>query len=397
MLTEKTIRDAKPGPQGKDQYLWDRQVPGFGLRVTGGGAKAFIVTYRIDGRKRRAVIGKPAEMPLKAARERAAVWMAKVREGVDPARERQARRDAPTMADLLDRFFEEYTPERVRTGRMTARTVREYRLQASKHVLPALGRIKVADIGRQDIEAMLAGLPPVTMNRVHSFIRRLLNLAEQLELRPMGSNPARRIERAREEARDRTLAPSELAALARALREREETAPAAVAAIRFAALTGLRIGEILAIRWADVNFETRTLTMPETKTGRRTHDLSPPALALLADLPRFNGCDWTFTATGSSRLAYKSTRQHFAAIVADAGLADVRLHDLRRTFMTTAAAAGVPTHTLRDLLGHSTTAMADRYVRRAAAPVRDARDRMGERMAALLDGAPEAEIVPLKR
>ena len=66
-----------------------------------------------------------------------------------------------------------------------------------------------------------------------------------------------------------------------------------------------------------------------------------------------------------------------------------------RKIIVTAAAAGVPTHTLRDLLGHSTTAMADRYVRRAAAPVRDARDRMGERMAALMDG--ETEIVPLKR
>ena len=394
MLTEKTIRDAKPGPDKRERYIWDRQVRGFGLRITAGGARAFIVTYRIDGRKRRAVIGKPTEMPLKAARERAGEWMARVREGTDPARERQAMRDAPTIDDLLARFFEEYAPRRVAMGRMTERTVREYRLQASKHVQPALGRIKVHDVARRDIERMLDGLPPTTLNRVHSFIRRLLNLAEDWEWRPQNSNPARRIERAREEARDRTLAPSELAALARALREREETAPAAVAAIRVAALTGLRIGEILNVRWNDVNFETRTLAMPETKTGRRTHDLSPPALALLADLPRMNA--WAFTTGAPAAVAYKTVRKHFAAIVADAGLADVRLHDLRRTFMTTAAAAGVPTHTLRDLLGHSTTAMADRYVRRAAAPVRDARDRMGERMAALMDGAPEAQVIPLK-
>ena len=394
MLTEKIIRDAKPG--ARDRFIFDRHVPGFGLRVTKGGAKAFVIGYWIDGRKRRATIGRPAEMNLKEARERAGEWQAQVRNGIDPARVRQAARDAPTVGDVLDRYFEEYAPERVHMGRLSPRTVQEYRLTASKHVRPALGAIRVAEVGRQDIERMLAGLPPVTGNRVHSFTRRLLNLAEAWELRPLNSNPAQRIERAREEPRDRTLAPSELLALSRALRNRADRAPAAVAAIYVAALTGLRIGEILAIRWDDVCFETRVLTMPETKTGRRTHDLSPPALAILADLPRFNLCPYAFTTGAPSSVTYKTVRGHFAAVCAEAGLADVRLHDLRRTVMTNAAAEGVGVYVLRDLLGHKTTAMADRYVRRAAAPVRDARDRMGERMALLLDGAPEAQVIPLK-
>ena len=63
-----------------------------------------------------------------------------------------------------------------------------------------------------------------------------------------------------------------------ALTEAEAPSPAAVAAIRFAALTGLRIGEVLAMRWEHVAFETGRLTMPETKTGRRTHDLPTPVL-----------------------------------------------------------------------------------------------------------------------
>ena len=393
MLTERKIRDAKPDQ--KDVFVWDRTFPGFGLRVTPGGAKSFVLIYRINGRKRRATIGRPAEMSLKAGRERAGEWLGQVRDGTDPAAVMQAKREAPTVDDTLDQFFDRHCPERVRLGRMTDRTVREYRLQASKHVRPALGPIKVAEVGRQDVERMLAGLPGVTGNRVHSFIRRLLNLAEAWELRPMGSNPARRIERAREEPRARTLAPAELAALSRALRSREESAPAAVAAIRFAALTGLRIGEVLQIEWAHVDFETRKLHMPKTKTGAREHDVSPPALELLAALPRINA--WAFTTGARAPVAYKTVRLCFAATCAEAGLDDVRLHDLRRTLMTNAAAEGVGVHVLRDLLGHKSTAIADRYVRRAAAPVRDARDRMGERMAALMDAPQSAEIIPLRR
>ena len=71
---------------------------------------------------------------------------------------------------------------------------------------------------------------------------------------------------------------------------------------------------------------------------------------------------------------------------AAAGLSDVRLHDLRRTVMTAAAAAGVGTHILRDLLGHKTTAMADRYVRSVGSPVAEARAHVAATMAAMMAG-----------
>ena len=99
----------------------------------------------------------------------------------------------------------------------------------------------------------------------------------------------RGIERLREEARDRVLAPSELAALGEALGRTESDKPAAVAAIRFAALTGLRIGELLAMRWEHVDAERSAVVLPQTKTGRRVHGLPTAALELLAGLPRING------------------------------------------------------------------------------------------------------------
>ena len=75
-----------------------------------------------------------------------------------------------------------------------------------------------------------------------------------------------------------------------------------------------------------------------------------------------------FTTGRDAPVTYKSVRQIFAKAAGTAGLVDVRLHDLRRTVMTRAAMAGVGTHVLRDLLGHRTTAMADRYIRFVGKP-----------------------------
>ena len=247
---------------------------------------------------------------------------------------------------------------------------------------------------RFDIENMVkrAAHSPTLRNRVLAFASRLFNLFEAWEWRPQHTNPVRGVDRAREEARDRILSPGEIAALAAALAETEAVNPAAVAAIRFAAVTGLRIGEILAIQWEHVDFATNRLLLPETKTGRRHHHLPSAALAILVKLPRINA--WAFTTGRDAPVTYRTVRLHFARVVHPAGLDDVRLHDLRRTVMTTAAAAGVGTHVLRDLLGHKTTAMADRYIRAIGNPVRDAREQVGAAMAAMMEGK-GGDVVPM--
>ena len=382
-LTERVIRDLKPGP--KTRIEWDRDVKGLGVRITPAGAKAFILNYRVAGKERRATLARCGETSLRETRERAGRELAAIRQGgADPLQRRENARAAPTVAEGVERFFTEFAPRRVEIGRMSPRTVQEYRHQAGRYILPAIGKRRVADVTRADLERMVAHLPGTTRNRVLALASRLFTLFERWEWKPQATNPARGIERAREDARDRTLAPSELAALAAALNALSSRFPAPVAAIRFAALTGLRIGEVLAVRWSEVDFETGRLTLPETKTGRRVHDLPTAALEVLAALPRVN--DWCFTAVRDAPVTYRYVRTVFAEAAKAAGIADARLHDLRRTVMTSAAAAGIGTHVLRDLLGHKTTAMADRYVRAVGNPVRDAREQVGAAMAAMMRG-----------
>ena len=391
-LTERVVRDAKA--DGKARTIWDQQVMGLGLQITPTGVKNYVIRYRVGDRRRQAIIARAGQVSLKAARERAGAELVRIRAGeTDPLERRREAKEAPTVADGVARFFDEYAPERVRIGRMSPRTVAEYRKGVRRYVLPALGKLKIADVSRRQVEVMVKPLRPAQRNRVLAVTSRLFTLFERWEWRPQRSNPVRGIERAREEPRDRVLAPSELAALASALGEEEEQSPAAVGAIRLAALTGLRIGEVLAIRWEHVDYETGRLILPSTKTGRRVHDLPTPAVEILAALPRING--WCFTTGVDAAITYKTTRNVFARVVKAAGLDDVRLHDLRRTVMTNAAMAGVGTHVLRDLLGHKTTAMADRYVRAVGNPVRDAREAVAGQMAAMMQGK-AAEVVTLR-
>ena len=394
-LTERRIRDAKPG--AKTSFIWDQTVKGLGVRATPKGSKSYVLSYRVNGLKRIVTLARCEQLSLIDARKRAGRLLVEVRDGVDPLR-REQEAATPTVADLVHRFLEQEAPARIKRGRLKESTRTWYRHLATAHVVPALGKHEVAKVTRGDVEHAVAELSDASRNATLALLSRLFTLAEHWEMRPQHANPVRGVERARQDARDRVLSPSELAALASALNEAEGRSPSNIAAIRMASLTGLRIGEVLNMRWEHVDFEAGRLLLPDTKTGRRQHDLPTPALEVLQRIARFTGdSGWVFSNNGGkSPPTYKRVRAAFQRCTKAAGLDDVRLHDLRRTLMTSAAAAGANTYVMRDLLGHKTTTMADRYIRNINNPVRDAREQVAQQMAAMMEGKGAAEIVPLR-
>ena len=384
MLTERIIRDAKP--TGKTYTVWDRQVTGLGLQVTRGGKRNFVIRYKVAGRKRQAILCRVGRVALNDIRKRAADELVRIRAGeTDPLARQHEAEVAPTVNDLLERFFDVYAPERIAAGRLTEKTVQDYSKQGRRYVGPQLGTLHVAKVTRHDVERFAARMvkTPAQRNRTLAFLSRIFTLAEHWEWRPQRTNPVRGIERAKEQARDRVLAPSELAALAEALDDLDEQYPSPVAAIRVAAMTGLRISECLSMAWEHVSFETGRATLPKTKTGRRVIPLAAPVLNLLSRLPQINGNPWVFAGTKGAATTYKTARRVFAEACEGAGLADVRLHDLRRSVATGLAASGINAYTLRDVLGHSTLTMSNRYVRMAG----DALTEATERAAALTSAA----------
>ena len=223
-LTEKRIRDAKPEP--KTCFLWDPAFKNFGVRIAPGGTKAYVLDFHEAGKHRRVTIARVGEMSLKAARALASDQMAAVRAGeahlLDKRRE---ARDLPTVADAVRRFLDEHSARRIANGRMSPRTVKDYRSQCASTILPAIGARTVASVETADIERIVDPLRPVMRNRVLALASRIFTLCEHWGWRPQRTNPARGIERAVENARDRTLTPAEFAALAGALAARADGQP----------------------------------------------------------------------------------------------------------------------------------------------------------------------------
>ena len=391
MLTEKTVREAKA--REKTYVLWDNQIKGLGLRITANnGVKSYVLNYRVNGRERRMTLGRASSISLKDARSKAAQHLEGIQmDGTDPLEVRQAAREAPTVADGLHQFFNDYAPQKIRIGRMKESTKTEYRRQASANVEPSLGRLHINTVRKEDIERMVKMLPRTQRNRVLAFTQRLFNFFIEKGLRN-SANPCLDIERAKEEPRERVISASELAALAKALNQHEKQHPAsrpAIAAIRVAALTGLRIGEITKIEWGHIDFSSGRLTLPDTKSGQRIHSLPESVLEIVSKLPKLPDCPWVFTTRGKAPITYKVVRARLSDSVKDAGLSDIRLHDFRRTTITLLAASGAPAPIIQQFVGHSSIEMAMRYVKAVNQPVHQARADVADTVQRMMDGEGE--------
>jgi integrase len=165
----------------------------------------------------------------------------------------------------------------------------------------------------------------------------------------------------------------------------------AAAAVRLLALTGLRRSEACRLRWPEVDELGLCLHLDETKTGRSIRPIGKFALVLLKSLPRADDTEFVFPRADAGAAELKMP---IAAIFDAAGL-DVRAHDLRRTFASTAANLGYGDATVAELLGHARRGVTERhYVRRADPVMAAAADKVSAQIAGRLDGE-VAKVLPM--
>ena len=224
---------------------------------------------------------------------------------------------------------------------------------------------------------------PYQANRTVAMLSKFFNWTEKLGLRPDGSNPCRHVEKYREAKRERFLSEAELARLGEALRaaETDKTAsPWVIAAIRLLTLTGARLSEVLTLRWDYVDFDRATIRLPDSKTGAKTLHLNAPALEVLSAIPRLE--DNPHVICGERKGAHLvNIQKPWRRIRKAAGLNDVRIHDLRHSFASVAAAGGMSLPLIGALLGHSQPATTARYAHLSSDPLRAASDAIAGRIA----------------
>ena len=383
-ITKRSVDALKPASDGSEAVIWDTEVKGFGVRAQRGGSKSYIVHYRAGtGRGaplRKLTIGKHgAPWTPETARKEARRLLGLVEGGADPAAAKIARKEAPTVADLVERFFAEHAE-----AKRKASTARTYRGLLDRIVLPALGKRKVVDITRADIAKLNHEnrAAPYQANLIRAILSKMFNLAEVWGLRPDGSNPCRHVEKFREHKRERMLSADELARLGDSLAAFEGS-PYAVAAIKLLVFTGARLGEVRGLRWAWIDFERGEARLPDSKTGAKTLHLPPPALAVLADLPRLGNNPHVIVGQKAGA-PLSDIQTPWQAIRSAAGLDDVRLHDLRHAFASVAASSGMGLPIIGKMLGHTQAATTHRYAHLASDPVKAAAAAVAGKIAAAM-------------
>ncbi len=246
--------------------------------------------------------------------------------------------------------------------------------------------MRVRDISRAHVAKIHFSMKgsPYGGNRCLALLSHMFRKAEAWGLRPDGSNPTRHVDKFPETARERFLSPTELGRLGSALADagRSESLYA-VAAIRLLVLTGARLGEVLMLEWGHVDFGSRLLRLPDSKMGKKTIALSAPALELLAGLPRQEGNPYVICgARAGARLI--NLQKPWRRIRKQAGLDDVRIHDLRHSYASVAVAGGASLPLIGALLGHAQPQTTARYAHRGADPRLAAADEIATKIDAAM-------------
>ncbi len=418
-LTDRTIA-ALPVPSESERQrdYWDDVLRGFGVRVSYGGKRAFVVRYRVGRRLRRLTIGPYPAKSLADARKEARTIIGQAADGQDPAQEKQEQLKGELFRDLATAYLE-MAEKRHRSWREEKRII-------DKDLLPVLGFRRLADIRRRDIRELVEDIArkrdaPIMANRTLGVLCRMFNFA--LDREWIEANPASRIpEPGEEKSRDRVLSDEELrelwAVLETLAKDDEEEAdgaaqkvrrakarvtPATAQAFQVQLLTAQRPGETCKMRWADVDLESGWWTIPAAiaKNGRAHRvPLTKPVIEILERRRELAGDSAKVVfenRRGAGSIAHRAKK---AASVLCRGLSfEFRAHDLRRTASTGMAEAGVHRDHIAKVLNHvdggpAATRIYDRYA--YDKEKRDALERWARRLTAIIEGEVR-KVIPIAR
>jgi integrase len=418
-LTKRIVDDAEPREAAF--FIWCSELKGFGLRVHPSGGRSYYVDYRNrDGGRKRMKLGDHGPLTCEEARKIAMQTLGAVVGGDDPLTERQTRRNSLTMKELCADYMAAAEKGLIFGKKRQPKkpyTIVQDHARIDRHIVPLLGKKLVKELTRADVAKFIrdvtTGKTAVdiktekkrsriivrggggTAARAASFLGAILTWAVHEGI--IESNPAHGVKRQADKKRTRRLTPEEYRKLGDALRQAEEARETwqGLAGARLLALTGCRRGEIVKLKWTEVDDAGGCFRLEDTKEGASTRPIGRPALDLLSGLDREEGATFVLPAArGTGHFGGLSGA--FERLVERAGLDGVTPHTMRHSFASVAADLGFAESTIAAMLGHAGGSVTSRYVHHLDSVLIAAADKVARAIEGYMTGA-EAKVVELPK
>lgn len=356
---------------------WDGTVTGLGLRIYPSGKKAFILRYRHHTKSKTMVLGRfGRDMTLDQARDMARDLLSEVRQGLDPLAERKRERHSATFGELQSKYID------FKENVMKRKTWKTDESRLERHIPSSWSARKAKAIKPREIEELhkkIGGEHPYEANRLLSLLRHMFRMAETAawEFVPAGhKNPAVDIERYPEKKRKRFVSQQEMPRLAAAINKQPNVYVRS--ALWLYLLTGLRKTELLAAKRRDIDWHSKRLRLPDTKSGEeQSVALSAPALAILKAAPKQEGNPYILPGKRKGQHLVNISKPWLTVRV-EAGCEDLRLHDLRRSVGSWLTQSGVDLNVIKDALRHADLSTTLIYARLGEDSAREALEEHGK-------------------
>ena len=383
-LTDAAIARLKP--RAREYTVWDTRIGGFGIRVRPSGHRGYVYHRNGDGRVTKTTLGpavlKSVDEVRRECLEIAVQFAEEKRTGAE-----EPQGNVPLFGDFVAgawkaACYDRYKPS-TRKGVDSA-------LRAQ--LLPAFGFRPLDRITRVAVNRWFDGYSrasPGGANYALSTLQRILNHA--VDRGHIATNPARRVKRNQRRKLTRFLSREEIRRLHWVLNHHAAgAAPHRQQAdiIRLLLLTGCRKGEIVTLRWREV--DRNVLKLADSKTGSRTIYLNEQARSIIERQPRGRSV-FVFPSLRNPVRPRDGDLPLWYSARKEAGIEDVRLHDLRHTFASHAVMRGIPLPVVAKLLGHKQLKMTLRYAHVGDREIEAATERIGEAMTALMSGTLAAQ------
>lgn len=352
------------------------------LAVFANGSKSWRLKTKLRGRRISYTIGAYLTWSVEQAIERAREMLRQVDLGIDPRVQTQQVEEV-----TVGEFVKEHFLPHVMAHYKSAGNAKN---MLNKRIVPHFGNQRLSEVQKKDVAAFLRSLAEevsgTTANRYQALLSSLFKYAIELELTE--NNPCRGIKKAQENrSRDRFLHSDEFERFIQTLQTKLDKP--AYQALFLLIATGLRKGELLKLRWEDVNLADGTLYLQDPKNGEsRFAPVNSVALDLLTKMQkkRRRACPWLFPSKTAKKGHLVDIRKAFKSVCTTAQLKNLRPHDLRRSHAVQLLNAGVDHLIIKDLLGHKSLKSTMVYARVATSSLAKSSEIAAEKIRGAMNG-----------